>query len=185
MDTTRGPVADATGYELSKAPRPKEAKLRKLHGVNGTTVILVAGCFALAACGDDPIVPGDPDPASSFTATVDGEEWVAVPPGISATNSGDTLLAVTARDSSGAFIVFSIPAAQPGSYAIGPAWASYFFDEGLHHWFADESGGSGMIVVTTLTAHRISGTIHFEAVAVSDEPNTTVAVTGGAFDVAF
>lgn len=182
----KGTGAESTAQEglgtSNRARRPRGARAAALL-VAG--VIGLVGVIGLAACGDDPAGPVDLPLASSFTASVDGLAWEASPSRISATNSGDTLLAVTAADASGAFIVFAVPAAATGSYTVGPAWASYFFDEGLHHWVADGSQGSGTILITTLSENRIAGTIAFEAVAVSEETNPTVRVTDGVFDIVF
>jgi hypothetical protein len=118
----------------------------------------------------------------TVSATIDGVAWTAVTnvsfytPGVGLViEAGDlkTLLGISA------------PVTGPGTYPLNSD-AAYGNVEPLAggEWSSDQTGGSGSVTVTTVTANHAVGTFAFNAVS-TDGKGSVKHVTNGKFDVKY
>jgi hypothetical protein len=150
------------------------------------------------ACGSSPAAPDTssttPTSVSSpMSAVIAGSAWNSLPQvGVTYIPSGN-FLSVNGTDTSGTpnsstrtigITVSSIPG--PGTYSINQGNQAQV-TQGNQTWQAGgNSGGSGTIVVTSLSTHRVAGTFSFGANAVAGTGATgTKSVTNGVFDVSY
>ena len=141
--------------------------------------------FAMVmACGDDGGNP--PIGAGSMSASIDGTAFSGTL-AVTASRSGTTLSIAALGSNSRQLSLNLVDVAATGNIAIGAGSASMAqYSSGAQAWVSNVAGGSGTVVVTTLTSTRLAGTFSFTAV-----PSTTTgatgnkAVTSGAFDVTF
>lgn len=137
-----------------------------------------------AACGSDgPSEPNPPGaPNGTMTAMIDGVAWSAtiITPGITGGIS-----AIGGSDG-GRTLAWAWVESGTGTYQIGGAVG---FNANLTvaggTWVANNTGGSGTLVVTTRTASRVAGTFSFTMTAGSGNASGTKTVTQGTFDITF
>ena len=137
--------------------------------------------LVLSSCTED-IVGDDLFGTGTMTATIDGQPWAAtsiivVRTALAATVSGVDSNGVTVR-------VYFEPGASD-SYPVDETTPNELsvLDGGVT-WSASQTGGSGTINLSTLTAARGVGAFEFTALVVggSGTPQQRV-VTAGAFDI--
>jgi hypothetical protein len=156
--------------------------------------LLLCVIFASVACGHDD--PADPsDDFGTFSATVNSVQFTAGA-GSSATLSQGSLSisAVQVGVTDNRFFDIELDGVNgPGTFTIGAGednlnFASYSESDAqganIHVWDTDAEGGSGQVVITQVTATRVTGTFSFVA-----EPSFffggtgTKTVTNGSFSM--
>lgn len=155
--------------------------------------LLSAALLLVTACGSDSSSPTAPPPTlthGTMSAVVDGKAWTATV-GLSAAYQNNILaFAGVAADKSTITIALA-PLSGLGTYtiSIGEATnASYSINGGaLAQWQGVGGvGGTGSVVLTSLTATGASGTFSFELPPISNTAATgTKSITNGKFDLTF
>lgn len=137
------------------------------------------------ACGSDgPSEPNPPGgaPNGTLAATIDGVPWSAtiITPGITGGIS-----AIGGSDG-GRTLAWAWVEGGTGTYQIG---GSVGFNASLTvaggTWVANNTTGSGTLVVTTRTSSRVAGTFSFTMGPGSGNASGTKSVTQGTFDITF
>ena len=144
---------------------------------------LLAFAFVMA-CGDDGGNP--PVGAGTMTASIDGTAFSGTL-AVQATRSGN-LLSISAVGSNTRQLSLNlVGVTAPATIAIGAGSTSLGqYSTGTQTWVSSLAGGSGSVVLTTLTSTHATGTFSFTAI-----PSTTTgatgnkAITNGTFDVTF
>ena len=149
--------------------------------------------FVAASCGSasDTSSPGTSLPLlnGTFSATVDGSAWsaegrVAVARG----PNNSLIIAAASLTRSLSFTLFN--ASAPGTFSLVYAGATTVPSFAIlasagAAWTTNTTGGTGSVVVTTLTSSRVAGTFTFDAPPSPGQGTTTAHVTGGTFDVTY
>jgi hypothetical protein len=151
----------------------------------------------LAGCGDDSSTPpgDDNDPASGFTAKVDGQSWAAEPISIAAGRApgiagGYLILGAQSLGAQSRSITITLAnIAGPGTFPLGVDITVFGGHASLGDagaiWATPDNGLAGTIDITTLEPTRIVATFHFTATPGYDNPSTTNRiVTEGKIDLA-
>ena len=151
-----------------------------------TKLLVVLAMFGATACGnDDPAGPGGGD--GDLSATIDGDDWTADLAAV-ATRTNN-VIGIGAGDSHGdRSIGIGFIDAGTGTYAISATNATNaLLIEGQKSWAASAGvGGSGSLVITTLTATRVAGTFSFNVVPNANSGATgNRTITNGEFDIEF
>ena len=124
----------------------------------------------------------------TFSASINGSRWSAAGRVAVTRGAGNSLIIA------GASLTYSISfalinATGPGTFSLVyttttvPSFAILSGNGAA--WTTNTTGGTGTVVVTTLTANRVAGTFTFDAPASPGQGTTTAHVTGGAFDVTY
>lgn len=149
---------------------------------------LVLAALVLAmACGSDGNSSTEPKGAGGVTATIDGTAFSA-DLAVQATRAGNVLAfgAVSSNSRQLNFSLVNVTATGTIPVGTGTGAHTITYTEGTKAWVTSMVGGSGSVVITTLTANRAAGTFSFTAI-----PSTNTgaagnkAVTAGSFDVKF
>jgi hypothetical protein len=153
-----------------------------------------------AACGSNSASPTDTPTttvtltgaSSPMSAVIGGVQWNSLPQvGVTYLPSGN-VLSVNGTDTSGTpnastrTLGFYInPIAGTGTYGINEGNQAQVMD-GSRVWQAGgSSGGSGAVIITSLSTHRATGSFSFVLNPTGGGATGTKAVTGGAFDVSY
>jgi hypothetical protein len=85
--------------------------------------------------------------------------------------------------------IIVLNAAGPGTYSLDASIHNgsnaAVSSVGQPGWNTGNTGGTGKVVVTTLTANHVVGTFSFDAPASSGGSPTTLHVTNGSFDLTY
>ena len=153
-----------------------------------SAAITIASLAFTLACGGDSKGVMNPNPnqaGKSMSARIDGVAWTAASVSVNVTNLGIT---ISGADASGRGVglgmskslgtgtqTFGTNASALGTVTVGTqAWST-----------VSQSGASGSVTLTTLTANRAAGTFAFTAVPFIGGATGNKVVTTGAFDVTF
>jgi hypothetical protein len=152
--------------------------------------------IALSACGGDDGGPtgtnnngnGTVTGDGNITATINGVAWRSLKSGDRGSKSGQFYAVVGV--SSNYTLTLGIgnltgPSTVSLDLAAGGNGSSAIVANASGGWGTAFSGGTGTIVVTTLTANRIVGTFSFDAKPGSGGATGTLQVRNGKFDVTF
>jgi hypothetical protein len=124
-----------------------------------------------------------PDGPRVLTARIDGETFSAR---FTSVQRGAGQVYVNAGASGERAIGFRFPDQGPGTYAVAPgSLVAAAVTIGNFVWSAGQSTGSGMIVLTTFTDSRITGTFMLNVVATQGQQPATRSVTDGQFDIEY
>ncbi|MGH7619868.1 MAG: DUF6252 family protein [Gemmatimonadaceae bacterium] len=157
------------------------------------SAILPGMLLVATSCGGSSI-GGATDPTTSallngtFGAAINGAAWSAAGR-VAVTRSVSNSLIIV-----GASLTYSLSftlfnAAGPGTYSLVyttttlPSFA--ILASAGAAWTTSTTGGTGTVVLTTLTSSRVAGTFTFDAPPSPGQGTTTAHVTGGAFDVTY
>ena len=141
--------------------------------------------FALVmACGDDGGSP--PVGAGRLTASIDGTAFSGTL-AVTAVRSGTALTISAVGSNTRQLSLNLVGVSATGNIAIGAGSTSLGqFSSSTQTWVSSLVGGSGTVVLTTLTTTRATGTFSFTAVpSASTGATGNKTVTNGTFDVAF
>jgi hypothetical protein len=158
----------------------------------------------LAACGDsNPAGPsvgigsgsgGGSGSGSNRTlsARIDNGTWTATT-GVTASLAGG-VLSVSGADPTYS-LAFTVAATTAGTYVIpGPAGVQggnnavlteFQAGAGNAAWTANATGGTGAVMITSLSTSAVSGTFSFLMVPSSTSASDTRSITNGTFSIAF
>lgn len=136
------------------------------------------------ACGDDGGSP--PVGAGRMTASIDGTAFSGTL-AVTAVRSGTVLIISAVGSNTRQLSLNLVGVSTTGNVAIGAGSASmgqYFL--GTQTWVSSLVGGSGTVVLTTLTTTHAAGTFTFTAIPSAPTGATgNKAITSGTFDVSF
>lgn len=125
----------------------------------------------------------------TFSATIDGSAWSAE--GRVAVTRGPANSLIIAAASLGRSLSFTLfNASAPGTFSLVYSNATTLPSFAIlasagSAWTTNTTGGTGSVVVTTLTTSRVAGTFSFTAPPSPGQGTTTAHVTGGTFDVTY
>lgn len=150
------------------------------------TLLPIAVLFAVA-CGssDSSSVTGTNGLPGPMTASIDGKAWTGAVPAVSYKNN---ILAIVAIDlSSGITVeVGSAAVKGPGTYSLAFSnlnAGTGLITQGGQGWNSSSTqGGTGSLVVTTLTANHVVATFSFDALPLSGGATGTRHLTNGKVD---
>lgn len=141
--------------------------------------------FAMVmACGDDGGNP--PVGAGIMTASIDGTAFSGTL-AVQATRSGNVISISAVGSNTRQLSLNLVGVTATGNVAIGAGSASLGqYSQGTQTWVSSLVGGSGTVVLTTLSSTRAVGTFSFTAIpSPSTGATGNKSVTSGAFDVSF
>lgn len=124
----------------------------------------------------------------TFAATIDGSAWSAEGRVVVTRGPANSLL-IGAASVTRSLSLTLVSASGPGTYSLVyttttlPSFA-ILTSSGLA-WTTNTKGGTGTVVVTTLTTSRVAGTFTFDAPPSPGQGTTTAHVTSGTFDVTY
>ena len=149
------------------------------------TVLAAITILAASACGGgSDEVTGTITGNGPMTATIDGKAWSSTAPAAQYKNSTLSVTGIEFSTSTTVSIGFIAAGPGPFSLALGSTAAGFaIVTKGGQSWSTAGTGGSGSVVLTTLTANHVVGTFSFDAVASSGGGVTHV--TNGKFDITF
>ena len=170
-------------------------------------VIIPLGCGGSDSSGTvtDPSVSCTTTTNGTFSATINGQTWVAcgqvtVRNDVSFISAKDTLRTVSWAGTGflpgnlGYALVMSASKLNgggilPGVYAVGQVnpTNSNFVAGGSNNagWSASPTGGSGSITITSYSLNHITGTFTFDAAATTGTATGTLQVRNGRFDLSY
>lgn len=150
------------------------------------SMLFAAGIISLAACGGSDSPTGTTGGTSAvFSATVGGVAWSAAAP-LYLVNGGG--VNITGPDAAGTTTVtLTVIASAPGTYSLtfaqGSTNVATVAKKGGQAYSTVATGGTGSVIISTLTAHRATGTFSFDAIG--SGPTDILHVTNGKFDLTF
>ena len=128
----------------------------------------------------------------TLTARIDNGTWTATT-GVSASLTAG-VLSVSGADPTYS-LAFTVAATTAGTYVIpGPAGVQAgnsavltAFQSGASNaaWTANATGGTGTVMITSLSTSAVSGTFSFLMVPSSTSTSDTRSITNGTFSIAF
>jgi hypothetical protein len=145
-------------------------------------IVTAATIVLLAACGDDPTGPDNPD--GDMSARIAGSAWNAMS---IETDSGPASLLVVTGANAAATLSLIIPL-DPGlgKQMVGsPTPIGAVLVIGSQSWAASRTqGGAGSVTLTTIEPGRVAGTFEFTMAREGASP-AEQQVTSGRFDVKY
>ena len=150
--------------------------------------MFVAGLVVVTACGGSDSSTGpNTNLTGPMSASIDGSAWVATAPAVSYKNN---ILAIVGIDiGSGITIeVGSAGVTRAGTYSL--AFANLNAGLGIitqagKSWSSSTQGGTGNLVVTTITANHVVATFSFDAPPQTGGATGTRHLTTGKIDMTF
>jgi hypothetical protein len=124
----------------------------------------------------------------TFSASINGTSWSAAGR-VAVTHSVSNSLIIAGASLTYTISFALINATGPGTYSLVyttttvPSFAILSGNGAA--WTTNTTGGTGSVVVTTLTANRVAGTFTFDAPPSPGQGTTSAHVTGGTFDVTY
>ena len=159
-------------------------------------VTLTIVMCSLAACGGSSSSVTSPTTGGTtvtplhgtMTAVIDGSAWTAVT--ISTATYANGILSIGGADSSSPIrsIGLALTTSGPGTFTMGtlPSGANGVLSIGIGPtWTANVLGGTGTIVVTSLSSTAANGTFLFTPIASAGGATGTHAITSGVFNITF
>lgn len=162
--------------------------------------LLTLALAALAGCGGSSTGPNPPPPppppppgGSSFSATIDGQQWAAAPLTITSSSNTSTLPGTlifsggtTTQPSRGLILHLGrIPG--PGTYLLGVnagtnSGGTLTMTLGSQSWWTPLDGDAGSVVIQSMSNGRVKGTFSADLGPLAGGTGT-VQVRNGSFDV--
>ena len=157
--------------------------MRRSMCVGATTLIAVAACGG----SDSSITGSNSNLTGPMSASIDGTAWAGVAPGVSYKNN---ILAIAGIDIGlGTTIeVGSAGVSRAGTYSLGFSNSNAgigIISQAGKSWSSTAQGGTGSLVVTTITANHVVATFSFDAPALTGGATGTRHVTNGKIDATF
>ena len=151
------------------------------------SMLFVGVAIGAAGCGgSDSSITGT-NTGGPMTASIDGQAWVSAAPGATYKNN---ILAIVGIDlGSGTTIeVGSASVSHAGTYSLAFSNLNAgvaIISQGGKSWSSTVQGGTGSLVVTTITANHVTATFSFDAPALTGGATGTKHLTTGKIDVIF
>jgi hypothetical protein len=144
------------------------------------------GGYGSADAGTDPLVIGVTN--GSFTASINGTAWSAIAKVI-VSRPTSTSLTLFATSTTYAVNIVVLNVSGPGTFSLNSAPSNgnqAAISSTAGGWNSGNTGGTGSVVITTLTSSHVVGTFAFEGQPTSGTGATgTIHVTNGKFDLTF
>jgi len=147
----------------------------------------------LSACGGSsvstPVLPTNLVTNGAFTATVNGTSWGALGRVVVTRPTANSVSLFAVSTTYGfSFALLNVTGPTTVSLANSPSNGSQVIASGPGQggWATGQTGGTGSVVITALTANHITGTFSFDATPIPSTPTTgTLHVTNGVFDLSY
>ena len=144
-----------------------------------SSILAVGAALAVAGCGGSDSVTGT-NTSAAMTASIDGQAWASAVPAVSYKNN---ILAIVGIDIGfGTTIeVGSASVARAGTYSLAFAnlnAGTAIISQAGKSWSSTAQGGTGSLVVTTISANHVAATFSFDAPAFTGGATGTKHVTG-------
>jgi hypothetical protein len=152
-----------------------------------TSILLAAASIAIAACGgSDSSITGT-TATGPMSASIDGHAWVSAAPAVSYKNN---ILAIVGIDVIGGTTieVGSASVTHAGTYSLAFSNLNAglgIISQGGKSWSSSVQGGTGSLVVTTITTNHVVATFSFDAPPLSGGATGTKHLTTGKIDMNF
>jgi len=152
--------------------------------------VLIVG---LSACGGSsvstPVLPTNLVTNGAFTATVNGASWGALGRVVVTRPTANSVSLFAVSTTYGfSFALLNVTGPTTVSLANSPSNGSQVIASGPGQggWATGQTGGTGSVVITALTANHITGTFSFDATPIPSTPTTgTLHITNGVFDLSY
>lgn len=152
----------------------------------GRLVRVALCCAVLGACGDDNGTNnGGGDDSNLLTATIDGTAYTSNS-SVTAVRAGDNSLTITGMSSNNRALKIELPpVTQAGTFDAGPGFGAVVtYNIGLSPYVTSANGGTGTVVVTSISSSRVAGTFAVTTVGTGGTVGNRV-ITNGKFNVKF
>ena len=152
-----------------------------------TSLLSLAALIAIAACGgSDSSITGT-TATGPMSASIDGQAWVSPAPAVSYKNN---ILAIVGIDVGlGTTVeVGSASVTHAGTYSLAFSNLNAgigLISQGGKGWSSSAQGGTGSLVVTTITTNHVVATFSFDALPLSGGATGTRHLTTGKIDMNF
>lgn len=144
--------------------------------------LAVTLALGLAACGGSGGTGPSGNPSATVSAKIDGQNWAA---SASTANRSGGYIIIGSGSANGIGVGLGFPDQGAATYDLGVGANNANVVDGSNVWTASAAGGSGSIVVTSVTATEVIGTFSFTGVASGGVSPATRVITSGKFDVKF
>jgi len=125
----------------------------------------------------------------TFTASVNGAAWGALGRVVVTRPTANSVSLFAVSTTYGfSFALLNVTGPTTVSLVSAPSNGSQVIASGPGQggWATGQTGGTGSVVITALTANHITGTFSFDATPIPSTPTTgTLHVTSGVFDLSY
>jgi hypothetical protein len=151
----------------------------------------VAAGLVSSACGSSGTSALDPNLSGlltngTFKATINGTAWSPIGTVIVSRLAGGLTMSAASTTYAMSIVVLNVSA--PGTFTLNASVHNgshaAVSATGQGAWDTGNTGGTGSVVVTTLTSNHVVGTFTFDAPSNSTS-SSTLHVTSGTFDLTF
>lgn len=145
-----------------------------------------------SACGSSGSSTVDPNLGGlltngTFKATINGGAWSPIGTVVVSRVGGGLTMAATSTSYVMSIVVLNV--SGPGSFTLNASVHNgshaAVSSTGQSGWDTGNNGGTGTVVVTTLTSNHVVGTFTFDAPPNGTSTASALHVTSGTFDVTF
>ncbi len=154
--------------------------MRKLTG-------LALFLLAVSGCSGDSTGNNNGNGNGDMSASIDGQSWTGTL--ATAASYQGTVLGFAGTNGSYQINITLTGVSGPGTYSLGSGQLSIAtvatVSTSPQVWITSSTGGTGSVVITSLTSSAVAGTFSFTAVPSSGGASGNKAVTSGQFNVSF
>jgi hypothetical protein len=146
-------------------------------------LVMIAGLWGCTSSSTTHVDGATTTAGHTLTWDVDGTHYIGGPQSGASTIQG--VIVVSGQDSNAHAVMFSVMATAPGTYDLTHyPGTSFNWSDHTNSWtISTTGGGTGMVVITKLTATEVAGTFVANPVPTGSATGMP-AVTNGAFDLA-
>ena len=153
---------------------------------------VLAAVIATSACGSSGTSAFDPNIGGlltngTFKATINGTAWSPIGTVIVSRVGGGLTMAATSTTYVMSIVVLNAtgPATFTLNASVHNGSHAAVSTSGQSGWDTGNTGGTGSVVVTTLTSNHVVGTFSFDAPANGTSTSAALHVTSGTFDLTY
>lgn len=148
--------------------------------------LVSSGCGSSGTSTLDPNIGGFLT-NGTFKATINGTAWSPIGTVVVSRVGGGLTMAATSTTYAMTIVVLNV--SGPGTFNLNASVHNgshaAVSTPGQNGWETGNTGGTGSVVVTTLTSNHVSGTFTFDAPANGTSTSAVLHVTTGTFDLSF
>ena len=148
--------------------------------------------LAVSACGSSGTATVDPNLGGfltngSFKATINGGAWSPIGTVVVSRVGGGLTMAAVSTTYAMTIVVLNVsgPGTTTLNASVHNGSHATVSSTGQSGWETGNTGGTGSVVVTTLTSNHVVGTFTFDAPPNGTSTSPTMHVTNGTFDLTF
>jgi hypothetical protein len=160
--------------------------MRRISLISTLVIGLLSSACGSDSSGVDPTVGGFLT-NGSFKATINGKAWSPIGTVVVSRLAGGLTMAATSTTYVMSIVVLN--ASAPGTFTLDASVHNgshaAVSASGQGAWETGNTGGTGSVVVTTLTSNHVVGTFSFDAPPNGTSTASTLHVTSGTFDLTF